>query len=611
MENENKMKRNHSTSPSQSEENYSFQVDLKGIIRLLSENLYSSADVFLRELLQNAVDAIQARRSEEPDFTGSRIYIHYQPAGRGQAELTFDDNGIGLTCEEIHTFLSVIGQSSKRGEMKRTGFIGQFGIGLLSCFLVTDEILVQSRSIREEKGWRWLGKSDGTYQVSAESEPLAPGTKVTLILSGGMAARYREERIIELLREYGFLIQIPVEFEGSSQCRINDGFIPWRQPFCSGEEIRKFGELMFDEQFFGVVPIVGEGLKGYAFISQRQTSAAAAGRHKIYLKDMLITEEGKELIPQWAFFTRCILNAEHLTPMASREGFAADHQLARARSDIEKSLFDYFTTLSQYDVDQLKQLTKIHNVAIKSLAVENEQIYRLFIPFLLFSTNQGELTGFQVIEAAKKLPVYYCAQVDDYRRACPLVGSARLLINAGYIYDAKLLRLLRLYYPGIHIEFFDEASYGELLELPTVQMEAELSRLLSAAQNALKPFRCEVVLNQFDPVKVPALYIALEEGFLKSIIGNNGFSSFMEGFDTGGLTGGYISRLCLNARNPLISRLAQQKEETIMETMTRVLYVHAMLSGHYTLGEQELEILNNGLIQLIEYGLDEEPLSEE
>lgn len=144
-------------------------MDLKGIIRLLSENLYSSTDVFLRELLQNAVDAIEARRVEEPDFKEGRIQIEYRQMGSQQARMVFSDNGIGLTQEELHTFLSVIGQSSKRGEMRQGSFIGQFGIGLLSCFLVTDEIFVKSRSIREERGCCWLGRSDGTYQVTEYS----------------------------------------------------------------------------------------------------------------------------------------------------------------------------------------------------------------------------------------------------------------------------------------------------------------------------------------------------------------------------------------------------------------------------------------------------------
>ncbi len=589
------------------EQNFSFQVDLRGIIRLLSENLYSSADVFLRELLQNGVDAVEARRGEEKDFDGGRILISYHQERRGKAKLMFTDNGIGLTCEEIHTFLSVIGQSSKRGEMKRSGFIGQFGIGLLSCFLVADEILVQTRSIREKQGWRWLGRSDGTYQVTKEKEDMAAGTVVTIELDEKMARRYREEKIVGLLKEYGFMLQLLVEFEGDGGSRrINDGFIPWRQSFCSGEDILQFGELMFDESFFGVVPILGDGLRGYAFISERQTSAATMGRHKIYLKDMLITEDGKDLIPKWAFFTRCILNAENLTPMASREGFVADHQLARVRNEIEKCLFDYFVSLSQYDVDKLKRLTMIHNVAIKSLSVENEQIYKLFFPFLVFSTNKGNLTGLQIMEAAKKLPVYYCVQVDDYQRACPLVGNTRLLINGGYIYDTRLLQLLRHYYQGIRLEMFDEASYGELLQEPSQDMYGQLASLTAAAC-VLEPFRCQAVLKQFDPPDVPALYVAGADCFFDNAFGRGGFSDFMSGFQPQNFSGEFGSKLYINARNPLIRRLGQVENEEMIETMIKVLYVHGMLAGHYSLSERETEILNTGLIQLMEYGLGEEP----
>ena len=119
--------------------NYNFKVDLKGIIRLLSDNLYSSDKVFLRELLQNAADAIDARKKADKAYTEGKITVTYQRT-KGGAQLTFADNGIGLTKEEIHSFLSVIGQSSKRDSTVRNSFIGQFGIGLLSCFLVTNEI---------------------------------------------------------------------------------------------------------------------------------------------------------------------------------------------------------------------------------------------------------------------------------------------------------------------------------------------------------------------------------------------------------------------------------------------------------------------------------------
>lgn len=583
-------------------ESYSFQVDLKGMIRLLSENLYSSSDVFLRELLQNSVDALEARKAVEEDFREGKIEIRYHANPDGSAVLTFAENGIGLTCQEIHTFLSVIGQSSKRGGTRASGFIGQFGIGLLSCFLVTDEILVQSRSVREEQSWQWIGRSDGTYQVTEGERRSEPGTKVTIRLNKGMAERYSEKWVIELLQKYGFMLRIPVMFQGDEECvQINDNLIPWRQPFCSGEEIMRFGEWLFQEEFMGVVPILGEGIKGYAYISLRRVSAASAVSHKIYLKDMLVTEEGKELIPKWAFFTRCVINAANLTPMASREGFVSDQKLAKARNAIERCLFDYFVTLSECDTKKLSQITAVHNLAIKSLAVENEKIFRLFFPFLVFHTNQGQLIGREIVKAAARFPVYYCVQVDDYRRARPLVGGARLLINAGYTYEAKLMHLLKRANPDLRVEVFDETSYGELLEEPAGHVKEEFEVILPVAEHALAPFRCGVALKQFEPAEMPALYVGDNSGFFD--LGEEDSSGFLDGFSSDFFGGGYAAKLYLNVKNPMVRRLGAVRDEKMAETMIRVLFVQTKLSEHYELNESEKETLNRELISLMEYGL--------
>lgn len=156
--------------------NYNFKVDLKGIIRLLSDNLYSSDKVFLRELLQNAVDAVNARKKADSGYREGKITVTYQNR-KNSAQLIFADNGIGLTKEEIHSFLSVIGQSSKRDAAMRSSFIGQFGIGLLSCFLVTNEIKVITRSAAEEKAYQWVGKSDGSYVITEPKQGMEPARR--------------------------------------------------------------------------------------------------------------------------------------------------------------------------------------------------------------------------------------------------------------------------------------------------------------------------------------------------------------------------------------------------------------------------------------------------
>ena len=109
------------------------------MIALLSEHIYSNPNTFVRELLQNCVDAITALRNIDENYKG-RIDVFLNE----DKTVVFRDNGIGLKEEEVYRFLTVIGESSKRDTPDADDFIGRFGIGLLSCFVVTNEITVES-----------------------------------------------------------------------------------------------------------------------------------------------------------------------------------------------------------------------------------------------------------------------------------------------------------------------------------------------------------------------------------------------------------------------------------------------------------------------------------
>ncbi len=367
----------------------------------------------------------------------------------------------------------------------------------------------------------------------------------------------------------------------------------------------EFGEQLFDESFFDVITLTGEGIRGYAYVSTRQTNVSTSVHHKIFLKSMYVTEDGRDLIPQWAFFTRCIVDMDDLTPTASREGFTRDNKLMKAKNQIEKCIFDYFVSLSQYDVRKLKQLTQIHNVAIKSLAMENEQIYKLFFPFLTFPTNQGTLTGFQIVNASKKVPVSYCVELDDFRRLCPLLeGTKSLLVNGGYIYDAGLLQKLPKFYKNVKIEAFDNSSYEHILEEAPKAFVQELSLFQSWAQQGLEAFRCSVSFKSFSPESLQALYVPGGESFLTDTMDESSFSGFFEGFDFGMEEDAPEgSRLYLNSRNSFVKSLGQVQEPLLAQTLIQVIYIQALLAGHYTLSPKETELMNKSLERLMAYAL--------
>lgn len=210
---------------------HTFQVDLRGLVDLLSHHLYSSPKVYLRELLQNAVDAITARRAEEPDAP-ARVRL-FTEDGR----LRVEDSGVGLTEDDVHSLLATIGRSSKRAEGLqdvRSDFLGQFGIGLLACFVVAERIRVVSRSARtpDAPPVEWTARDDGSYTVRTlpHEERPEPGTTVHLVARAGAGEWLTEPRVLALARDFGSLLPYDVRVGDEA---VTDLPAPWNRSYPS------------------------------------------------------------------------------------------------------------------------------------------------------------------------------------------------------------------------------------------------------------------------------------------------------------------------------------------------------------------------------------------
>ena len=204
------------------EGNNLFQVNLKGMIALLSEHIYSNPNTFVRELLQNCVDAITALRNIDENYKG-RIDVFLNE----DKTVVFRDNGVGLKEEEVYRFLTVIGESSKRDTPDADDFIGRFGIGLLSCFVVTNEITVESRSAMGGQPVCWCGKVDGTYQLTLSDEERPIGSQVVLHPKGDWMHLFEYETFKKILVSYGEVLPYPIylHYQGDAQPMSNAEFV--------------------------------------------------------------------------------------------------------------------------------------------------------------------------------------------------------------------------------------------------------------------------------------------------------------------------------------------------------------------------------------------------
>ncbi|MCH7232932.1 HSP90 family protein, partial [Glycomyces sp. L485] len=375
---------------------HTFQVDLRGLVDLLSHHLYSSPKVYVRELLQNAVDAVTARRAFEPDSPGDvRIVTDGQ-------RLTITDPGVGLTVAEVHKLLATIGGSSKRDEEiegARRDFLGQFGIGLLACFTVASVITVTSRSARETgaAAVRWSARDDGSYTVTElpPTDKPEPGTVVELYARPG-EDWLSPHKVVELAREYGSLLPVDITVSGGAEpARITDTPPLWEREWPS-PTARRLALNTYCEDVLGFSPldvidldVPLAGIKGAAFVLPHATSPSARPAHRVHLKRMLLTDTADNLVPEWAFFVRCVVDTDALRPTASRESLYDDEALAVARDAVGAQIRDWLARLASTDPARLEAFLAVHELGVKALARHDSDLLGAMLPWLRFETTDG------------------------------------------------------------------------------------------------------------------------------------------------------------------------------------------------------------------------------
>jgi len=593
-----------------------FQVHLRGIIDLLSNHLYSGPQVFVRELLQNSVDAIRARQALEPGRAGEVVI---EVAGGAAPTLVFEDDGIGLTEAEVHEFLATIGASSKRDDLgaRRGDFIGQFGIGLLSGFLVADEITLVTRSARPGfPAIEWRGRQDGTYTVKEAGDGLSPGTRVYLRSRKGAEEYFVPSRLRELASRYGGLLPCPIRIRDAGiETRINADPPPWRRSFVTRREeddaYREYGRAVFEAEFFDWIPLRSDAgrIEGAAFILPHSATPALRTTHRVYLRSMLLAESAERLLPDWAFFVRCVVNADDLNPTASRESFHEDEKLDAAREAMGGCLRDYLVRLAAQDPARLQELIALHHLSIKALAVEDDEFFGIFMDWLPFETSLGEMTFREL--RAKGGAIRYAPSVDQFRQLAHVAGAEGIcVVNAGYTFDRDLLEKHGELHPEASVERVDPAEFVQRFEDLDLDERERAHDFLRAAEQALRPHDTGVELRKFRPEEIPALYtLDPEAGFRRSVDrakeeANPLFSLLLDGVAGDRPSSqGPDTLLTLNFRNPLVRRVAEIPDRDLQRLAVEMLYVQALLLGHHPLRAKELTLLNAGMIRLLERGL--------
>jgi len=587
-----------------------FQVNLSGVIRLLSDHLYSGPEVFVRELLQNAVDAITARTHSDP---GHEASIRIEVMGdAGSPTLSVEDNGVGLTQDEVHQFLATIGQSSKSGELSRDDFIGQFGIGLLSGFVVSDEITVITQSSKPNSpAIEWKGRADGTYSVRTLDAEYSIGTRVYLRAKKGVEEYFTPQKLESLLRHFGHHLPHRIEFLTANQSLVINEIPPWRMHF-SGEADRRqscleYGREVFGVDFLDAIPLRSEGgqVQGVAYILPFAAGPASKQMNRVYLKNMLLAESVEGLLPDWAFFVKCVVNADRLRPNAARDAFYEDSVLRETRQTLGNCLRNYLVGLAENDRARLDTIIQLHYLPIKALAIEDDEFFRLFIDWLPFETTLGRITLDDYFRSHSTLR--YIRGVDQFRQIASVAGAQNICIfNGGYTYDADLLQRIPEMFTERNVEQIEAGDLVQDFQELTLEENQMMFDLVKLADVVLQKYKCAAEARKFEPADLPTLFTAGESAtFMRSVDqskeeADDLWGGILDNVAQAAGAGGY-AQLVLNLRNPLIQKLARMKDDGLVQRIIEILYLQALLLGHYPLSSKERGILGSGLLGLINH----------
>ncbi|MBK2003507.1 HSP90 family protein [Listeria ivanovii] len=592
-----------------------FQVNLAGMIDILSNHLYDEKDVYIRELLQNATDAIRARKKLEPEIEGE---IHVSLSGKpDEKTLILEDNGIGLTEEEVHAFLATIANSSK-GEKKFEGqeandFIGRFGIGLLSCFIVSDEIVMISTSKKNNETTEWRGKADGTYSVrKLETETREPGTQVYLRLRAGLEEHpecEETEYLMNTLKKYGSSLEstISIEKDGYEE-KINE----WTKQFAdkemlknlSREQIIRYGEYILGTHFEDYFLIENDSGRTYgiAYMIPYTVQMNAVRKQTVFLNNMFVTSEANNVLPDWAFFAECVLWTDELQPVASRESFYKNERLTTVATELGAALKKGIETLPE------KALTKLlmtHYLGFKALASEDAPFLQLIYPYLTFRTLNGEEKLADILK--EETTIYYTFSVDDFRQMSDIARSSGMtLINGGYSYDTPILAQLNHLLAETNFILIQPEEITDKLFPMTLEEEAAYQPILREMNEMMAEFDADVTIKHFEPQSLPIIFIhstatqATRELERAAEETSSVFSDILESIQKEQAPAP-LAHLYLNLDNELIKRLfTSGKTVDELSVIVNVLYIQALLLGHYPLKRKEMELMNQNMLRILE-----------
>ena len=438
---------------SENKYNGGISVDTEHIFPIIKKWLYSEKDIFLREIISNASDAITKlkrleslglRESENEKYS---IIVSLDPT---EGTLTVSDNGIGMTEEEIKKYICNIALSGAVDFIQKyenqsdssNGIIGHFGLGFYSAFMVSNKVEVETKSYTDTPAVHWICNESGDYELSGGTRQ-NHGTSIIMHISEDEAEYLSESKILDILNKYCSFMPVEIFFENLDKDDDNDAKLPepindttplWqKQPSeCTKDEYIDFYHKVFndyrDPLFYIHInadyPLNFKGILYFPRISNEYESLE--GEVKLYYNQVFVADNIKEVIPEYLLMLKGVLDCPELPLNVSRSYLQTNTYVSKLSAHITKKVADKLNALATNEREEYEQIWKDIAPFIEYASMKEQKFYdRIKNSLLLDLVDGTSMTLKEYLDDAKEThenKIYY---TNDKALQAPYISIAQ------------------------------------------------------------------------------------------------------------------------------------------------------------------------------------------
>lgn len=447
-------------------ETHQFQAETQKLLNIIIHSIYTNKEIFLRELISNASDALDKLRFElnrgtnvlEPE---TELYITVK-TDKDNKKLIVQDTGIGMTKDEIISNLGTIAQSGTEEFLKQVSeqnenpdnIIGQFGVGFYSVFMVADKVEITSRSAyQDSKPVYWSSKGQGGYELmELDQEANNRGTKIEISMKEDCQDYLDPERIKSIIKRHSNFISFPIYL---NQEKVNTIQALWRESKfnISQEQYNEFYKfLTYDSdnplETIHISVDAPVQFNSLLFIPQKSTAMFETYTQDygldLYVNRVLIQRQNQDLIPQYLGFLKGVVDTEDLPLNLSRQAIQENALIRKINSTICKQVLSQLEKMANQDSDKYKQFWKEHGKIFK-LGYSDFSNKEKFSELLRFNSSH-----FDQAEDLTSFSEYLDRMKPEQKEIYYISGPSRenILSNPHLeIFFEKELEVLYLYEP--------------------------------------------------------------------------------------------------------------------------------------------------------------------